>query len=91
MENETGRKNIKIFLRHSINLKALLKKDMATFDDFIEKYKESLSDSFIVTVRSMNEFIYRKLFDESYASAASKTQVKYLNEALALLKENLKK
>ena len=89
IDKEKGRKEIKTLLRHSIDLKTYLKRDMNIFEDFLARNSENLSDALVASFRISNAFIFRMLFDSSY-KPTSKPLVKNLDLAIEHLKKNLK-
>ena len=89
VEKESGRKKIKMALVQSINTKALLKRDIEFFEEFLKNYSHILSDNFVEPLRVSSKYIFRRLFDNSY-SPTTKPVVRELDLAIDHLKKNLK-
>ena len=88
-EKETGRKNIKALLKHSINMRNFLNRDKKQTEDYLVEINTLLSDSAIRSFENMNCYIFSTLFDSNFQPKEPPT-VKGLEIALQHLKKNFK-
>lgn len=88
-DKEKGRKYIKEFIKNSQVLRKCFKRDLETFNEFFDKYRDETTESFKEHIKNCNDYIYKKLFDDNYVKIMN-VNVKYLDDALKYLKSKLK-
>lgn len=89
IEKETGRKYIKMFLKNSIILKKCLNRDINSFEEFFDNFKQEMTDNFIKTTKVNNQYLYMRIFDGDSVDKAQ-TNVRYLEDAVRFLITKLK-
>jgi hypothetical protein len=90
LEKETGRKDIKQFLKNAVMVKQLLKRDATVVEDFVERRRDFFAESYLETLKQNTQLLSRKLF-EGGVGEGQKAPVKYLDEATQKLREGFKK
>lgn len=89
VEKETGRKYIKIFLKNSILLKKCLNRDISTFEEFFDNFKEEMTDGFQRTAKANSRFLYTSIFANNEEETV-RVEVRYIQEAIRFLSTKLK-
>ena len=91
LEKETNRKDIKNFLKNEVLMKSLMKRDSSILAEFVEKKSDYFAESYLESFKGVNELLMRKLFEGENSDRQPRSAVKFLDETVKRIKENLKK